>query len=312
MATETQRHRAERENGLVDIFSHYSSVSPCLCGKSAPLYRTNSERVNLMKRVTLILAFAILAAITSAAQDKPKTDTPAKPESAPAAKTDAKPEALPTVDDILAKYVTALGGKEAIEKIKSRSVKCSFNLEAFGVADAPMEMFYKAPNKRSMKIDVPGFGAVVGVFNGATAWSSDPMNGLRELSGAELAQTKREADFHLELNLKQHFTKLEVKSKEKVGSYETYLIEATSNEAPPVKYYFDVNTGLLVRQDGEEESPQGKVLMENYMDDYKAVDGVKIAHTLKRVNPMMTVVIKVTEVKNNVEIEEAKFAKPSN
>jgi hypothetical protein len=51
---------------------------------------------------------------------------------------------------------------------------------------------------------------------------------------------------------------------------------------------------------------------ESYLDDYKVVDGVKIPHTLKQVNPAMTMVIKITEVKNNVEIEEAKFAKPSN
>lgn len=279
---------------------------------TAPPHGANSERVNLMKRITLILVFAILAVVPSVAQDKPKTDATAKPEPAPAAKTDAKPEALPTVDDILAKYVTAIGGKEAIEKITSRSMKCSLNLEAFGVADAPVEIFHKAPNKSSFKLEIPGFGTIVSVYNGATAWSSDPMNGLRELSGPELAQTKREADLHIELNFKQYFSKLEVKGKEKVGSYETYLIEATSNEGSPVKYYFDVNTGLLVRQDGEEETPQGKVLMENYLDDYKAVDGVKIPHTRKRVNPMMTVVMKVTEVKSNVEIEEAKFAKPSN
>jgi hypothetical protein len=254
----------------------------------------------------------MFAAVTSAAQDKPKTDVPAKPETAPAAKTDAKAEALPNVDDILGKYVTAVGGKEAIEKITSRSMRFSFSIDAFGVADAPMEIFYKAPNKRSMKIDVPGFGVVLSVFNGATAWSSDPMSGLRELSGAELAQLKRESDFHQELNLKKYYTKLEVKGKEKVGSYETYLVEATPAEGSPTKYYFDVATGLLVRQDGEEESPQGKAMVENYMDDYKAVDGVKIAHSLKRVNPMMTVVIKLTEVKNNVEIDEAKFAKPAN
>jgi hypothetical protein len=265
-----------------------------------------------MKRIVLILAFAMFAAVASAAQDKPKTDAAAKPETAPAAKADAKAEALPAVDDILAKYVNAIGGKEAIEKITSRVIKGSFNLEAFGVTDAPMEIFTKAPNKNASKIDVPGFGVVTRVFNGSTGWSSDPMSGLRELSGAELATFKRESDFHLELNLKKYYTKLEVKGKEKVGSYETYLVEATPAEGTPTKYYFDVATGLLVRQDGEEENPQGKAMVENYLEDYKVVDGVKMAHTLKRVNPQMSFVIKLTEIKNNVEIDEAKFAKPSN
>ena len=104
---------------------------------------------------------------------------------------------------------------------------------------------------------------------------------------------------------------MEVKGKEKVGSYETYLIEATPAEGSPEKFYFDVNTGLLVRHDAEAETPQGKMMMEAYLDDYKAVDGVQIPHTTKTVSPAMTFVIKFTEVKNNVEIDNAKFNKPS-
>ena len=261
-----------------------------------------------MKRITLILAFAMIGAITSVAQDKPKTDAP---EPAKTEKTAAKAGALPTVDEILENYVKAAGGKEAIEKITSRSIKGSFSLEAFGVTDAPVEILAKAPDKSSSKIDIPGFGVVNRVFNGATGWSSDPMTGLRELTGVELAQLKRGSDLHGELNLKKHYTKLEVKGKEKVGPYETYLIEATPEEGSPGKLYFDVNTGLLVRQDEEAESPQGKMMTEVYMDDYKVVDGVKIAHTLKQVNSAMTFVIKFTEVKNNIEIDEAKFGKPS-
>ena len=267
-----------------------------------------------MKRIALILAFAMSATLTSAAQDKPKSDAPGKPEApkSEAPKADAKDAALPTVDAILDKYVKALGGKEAIEKITSRSIKGSFDIEALGVTGAPVEMFAKAPNKNSTKINIPGFGAVNRVFNGAAGWHSDPAGGLRELSGVELAQMKRASDFYADLNYNKHYAKMEVKGKEKVGSYETYVIEATPAEGSPEKLYFAVDTGLLVRHDMETESPEGKAPSENYMDDYKVVDGVKIPHVIKFVNPMISWAIKFTEVKNNVEVDEAKFNKPSN
>jgi hypothetical protein len=120
----------------------------------------------LMKRITLILAFAMLAAFTSVAQEKPKTDAP---------KTDAKAVALPTVDKILDNYVKALGGKEAIEKITSRSVKGTFDIEAMSIS-APVEMYAKAPNKTAMKIDVPNIGVVNRVFDGSSGWDSSPMS----------------------------------------------------------------------------------------------------------------------------------------
>jgi zinc protease len=272
------------------------------------------RRGDFVKRITLIMAFAMFAAFTSAAQEKPKADAPGKAETPKAAepKTDAKAAALPTVDDIFANHIKAVGGKEAIEKITSRSMKGSFEVEAYGVTGAPVEIFAKAPNKSAMKIDISGFGVVNQVFDGATGWDSNPMTGLRELSGAELARMKRGSDFYRELNYKKYYTKMIVKGREKVGSYETYLIEATPAEGSIEKLYFDVDTGLLVRRDGEEESPQGKVLLENYLEDYKVVDGVKIPHVMKRVNPAMTIVIKFTEVNNNVEIDDATFNKPSN
>ena len=267
-----------------------------------------------MKRIALILAFSTLAAFTSAAQEKPKPDAQGKPEApkADATKTDTKAAALPSVDEILDKHVKAAGGKEAIEKINSRSMKGAFDLEAFGVTGAPVEMFAKAPNKNATKIDVPNFGVVNIIFDGATGWNSDPMNGVRELSGVELAQLKRRSDFYGTLNIKKQYAKMDVKGKEKVGSSESYVIEATPDEGVPEKLYFDVNTGLLVRHDIEIEGPQGKMAAEIYTDDYKVVEGVKIPHTLKQVNPMFAMTMKFTEIKTNVEIDEAKFNKPSN
>jgi zinc protease len=267
-----------------------------------------------MKQITLTLAFAILATITSAAQENPKKDAQGKPEApkSEAPKTDAKAADMPAVDVILANHAKAVGGKEAIEKITSRSMKGSFDLEAFGVTGAPVEMFAKAPNKTATKIDIPGFGVVNRVFDGAAGWHSDPSSGLRELSGVELAQTKRGSDFYADLNYKKHYPKMEVKGKEKVGSYETYVIEATPAEGSPEKLYFDVSAGLLVRVDAETESPEGRIPSETYLDDYRPVDGVKIPHLMKFVTPAISWVMKFTEVKNNVEIDEAKFKKPSN
>jgi hypothetical protein len=134
---------------------------------------------------------------------------------------------------------------------------------------------------------------------------------LRELSGEELAVLKREADFYQPLNFKKHFSKLEVKGKETVGSSETYVLIATPAEGGPEKLYFDVATGLLVRQDAERETAQGKMATEEYFEEYKAVGGVMVPHVMKIVSPMFALKLKFNEIKANVEIDEAKFNKPS-
>jgi hypothetical protein len=267
-----------------------------------------------MKRIALFLLFACIVGFSSlaAAQDKPKTETkPADAKPADAKPADAKPAAgLPSSDEILDKFVAAIGGKDAVLKQNSHVMKGSFDIEAMGVSGT-VEVYTKAPNKNAVVVTIPSFGVFNQVYDGDKGWSLNPMEGLRELSGGELAAAKRRSDFYTALNYKKNYSKLTVTGKEKVGASEAYVIEATPAEGAPEKLYFDVATNLLVRHDFEAESPQGKIPTESYIEDYKAVDGVKLPHTMKQVSPVFSMSMKFTEVKTNVPIEDAKFGKPS-
>jgi zinc protease len=258
-----------------------------------------------MKRIFMTVLIASLLIVAVAAQEKPKNEPP---KATPSTST----EDLPSVDQILEKYVKSVGGKEALEKITSRAVKGTFEIEAMNVK-ANFENYMKAPNKSTTIVTVPDFGTFIEVYDGANGWKVNPMEGgLREISGLELTEMKLDAELLTELNLKKNFPKMVVTGKEKAGSYDTYVIEATPAEGGAEKLYFDVTTGLLVRQDHERSSSQGKQMIETYFDDFKAVDGVKLAHTIKAVQPEITFLIKFTEVKQNAPIEETKFNKPAN
>ncbi|HZM91178.1 MAG TPA: hypothetical protein VFF31_31950 [Blastocatellia bacterium] len=217
--------------------------------------------------------------------------------------------ALPTADQILEKYVQTLGGKAALEKITSTASKGTFEIPAFG-ATGSAEMWEKAPNKTALKLDIPGFGLVLEGFNGTVAWSQDPQSGLREKTGAELAATKLDADFYKPLRLKQLYPKIAVKGKEKVGDKDMYVLTATPAEGSPETWYFDAATGLLAQMDLERESPQGKMAVQVFQEDYKEVDGIKIPHTVRQVTSAFTIIIKLQEVKHNVAVDETKFNKP--
>jgi hypothetical protein len=137
------------------------------------------------------------------------------------------------------------------------------------------------------------------------------MMGLREKSGPELAAVLRNADIHAAIKTRQLYSKLELKGNEKVGDRETYVILATPAEGAPVKMYFDTQTGLIARTATELETPQGQFHVEVTLDDYREVDGVKIPFTARQETSMGSAVIKLTEVKHNVAIDDAKFNKPS-
>ena len=253
-----------------------------------------------MKRI-LAIAFVCLAiavaAFAQGNQQKPAADPK------PAAK-------LPTVDQILDKYVQAIGGKAAVEKQTSRIAKGSFEIPAFG-ASGTAEIYAKAPNKTATTINVAGYGVVQEVFDGKTGWSSDPQNGLREKSGAELAATKLDAEFHKSIKLKQLYPKIVVKGTDKVGDKEVYVVEGTPAESSAETWYFDTQTGLILREDAERESPQGKQAIQVFLEDYRDVDGVKMPFSIRQVTSAFTLNIKMDEIKNNVPVDDAKFNKPA-
>jgi outer membrane lipoprotein-sorting protein len=251
-----------------------------------------------MKRILTIVLLCSAVAVTALAQGKEK---PADPK--PAA-------ALPSVDQILDKYVQAIGGKAAIEKLTSRVSKGSFELPAFG-ASGTVEIYEKAPNKTVAIINVAGFGVVQEAFDGKVGWAQDPQNGLREKAGIELAAAKLDAEFQKPLKIKQLYAKIVVKGKDKVGDKEVYVVEATPSESSAETWYFDTQSGLMLRQDAEREGPQGKQNVQVFLDNYKEVDGVKLPFSLHQVTPAFTIDIKIEDVKHNVPVDDAKFVKPA-
>lgn len=221
----------------------------------------------------------------------------------------AQPAAdLPTVDQILAKSIEATGGKAAEEKLTSRVAKGTIDVVTFGVS-GPVEMYAKAPNKVFTRSTFEGYGEVLQGYDGKVGWMKTPDAGLRELSGAELDRTKRGADFYRGLHLKDLYAKMSVTGKGKVGDREAFIIEATPAAGAAEKFYFDTQTGLLLRTDSPDDSGGQNATT---LEDYKEVDGVKIPHTIRTESPAISLVIKFTEVKHGVEIDEAKFAKPAN
>ena len=250
-----------------------------------------------MKRTIVTLALVLLGAVSVLGQAKPDADKkPAAP--------------MPTADEVLEKSIKAVGGKEAIMKITSRVEKGMFELPSMGVS-TPVEVYAKAPNKAYFFLDVPSYGVVQDGFDGTTAWAQDPQSGLREKTGTELAEVKLDEDFYRAVKLKELYSKRELKGVESVGGREAYVVVLTPTGGSAEKLYFDKENGLLVQRDMERDGGQGRGPVQQFLSDYKEVDGVKVPHTLRIVSGIGEIILKITEIKHNVAVEDSKFSKPA-
>ena len=221
----------------------------------------------------------------------------------------------PTVDQILERYVQAIGGKAAIEKVTTRVMKGALELTPSGdtgsIVPGTVEIDMKAPNKRMVASNVPGSGADQRGYNGTAGWYVDPDEGPKDLTGSDLDAIKSEAEFYRELKLKDLYSKMAVAGKASVGNGQAYIVDATLPDGSLEKFYFDVQSGLLVRDDSPVVIPdEGQTTQESLLEDYRDVDGLKLPFTIRRARPDGDSTIKFTEIRNNVPIDDAKFEKP--
>ncbi len=237
-----------------------------------------------------LIAFALVFAGAAAAQDA------------------ANPPAL-TAEQILDKSIEAAGGRASMEKITSTVSKFTIDVTFAGVT-ATSVAYAKAPNKRAMTITIEGYGNIREGFDGTNAWGETPEAGLRDFTGERLEQAKRQAIFNAALKWRETYPKAELKGKEKVGEREAWAIILTPKTGKPMTEYIDAETFLPIRQVMSVIGDQGEYEATNDVSDYREVDGVKVPFLIRQTSPMGDIIIKVAEVKNNVEIDDANFAKP--
>ena len=215
--------------------------------------------------------------------------------------------AQPTADQILDKYLQAIGGAEALQKISSRVEKGNIN---FGGHQFPIEVFAKAPDKRFSLVHGPN-GDSITATDGHTGWLGNGDRPPQDMNETESNAFKLDADFRLATDLKQIFTQLRVGRPDKVADKEVNQLIGVKQGQPPVRFFFDAQSGLLVRMVRYAETPLGRNPTQVDYADYRDSGGVKIPYQWTVARPAGRFTIKVDQVQHNVPIDDAKFSKPA-
>ena len=229
--------------------------------------------------------------------------------------------ALPTVDQILAKYVQALGGEAALRKVTSRTITGTQYIPTGpgGTVPTPasVERYLKAPNLAVTIYRAPTYAISQG-FDGTSAWSQDQAGRVTEPVKLDVGRAARAADFYEPLNLKREYPQMTVRGIEHVNGHDAYLVVGVPQGDLPESLYFDMNTGLLLRKQTVLPTPIGDSPYQADFDDYRDTgSGVKFPFLIHmspsnaRTELAPEAMLRVTKVEDNKAIEDAKFAKPA-
>jgi photosynthetic reaction center cytochrome c subunit len=216
-----------------------------------------------------------------------------------------KESAGPTPDQLLDKYLQAAGGAAAIDKITSRVMKGTIEV---GGHSLPIEIYAK-DGKRISFTHLPE-GDSVTAFNGHEGWLASPGRPLREMHAGDLDGASIDADLHLAIDLKQMFSQTQRRGTEKIGDEETYVVVGQRDTKPPIRLYFDEQTGLLTRMVRFDETALGRLPTQIDYADYRDANGVKFPYRWTLARPGGRFTIQVSELQQNIPVDDAKFVKP--
>jgi len=219
-----------------------------------------------------------------------------------------------TAEQVLSKYVQALGGAAALSKLTSFTGKGTYEGFDSDFGKVAFDIYAKAPNLRTTVVHMNG-GDATTTFDGHEAWAAAPADlvpvPLVPLSGQDLLGARLDAELAFPAQIKQTLTDWRAGFPAvTLDGHDADVIEGKMG-GTRIKLYFDKQTGLLVRQVRYVDTMVGTVTTHVVYSDYRPVAGVKVPFQwqLTWVDGQST--IKLTSVQPNAAIDAAKFAKPA-
>ncbi len=209
-----------------------------------------------------------------------------------------------TAEEVVNNYVTAIGGKDAISKIKDLTM--TLTGEAQG-ASLEIIIQKKIPGKFMQVVNVVGMGEVQKQVCDGTKVRASGMQGSEDITDPEKVKpVTMQALIAPEAEYVSMGAKLAYIGKEKVNTADAHKIEVTIGTVKMTEFY-DAASGLKVRQVITIEGPMGSQTITSDFSDYKDVSGVKMPYKLNQDLGMMQLGLTVTKIEVNTNLADALF-----
>jgi hypothetical protein len=225
------------------------------------------------------------------------------------------PVGAPSADQVLGKYIQALGGAQRLASVTSFVGKGTY--EGFDTEGDkfPVEIYAKAPNQRTTVVHLRA-GDYIRTYDGRNAWNTSagtllPIPVLL-LTGGDLEGAKMDASLSFPGQIKQ--TLKDWRSgfpSTTVDDKDVDVIQGSSADNSPVKLYFDKKSGLLLRLVRYTDTALGFNPTQIDYADYRDVSGVKMPFRLTVTWTDGRSTIEMSELRANVSIDAAEFSKPA-
>jgi len=217
---------------------------------------------------------------------------------------------VPSADEILDKYISAIGGRQRVSSLTSLVAKGTS--AGYGPEGTrPIEIFAKAPNQRTTILHTLD-GDSTTTTDGRVAWSAGPHRpvAVLALTGGELDGVTLEAELSFPARIKETLSGWRVGPPTEIDGNTVQVVQAQRPGGALATFYFDSESGLLVRLVRYASSKVGRLPTQIDYADYRDVAGIKVPFHLKVTWLDGLEDVTLTDVQVNVSVDAGRFAKP--
>lgn len=222
---------------------------------------------------------------------------------------DAPHESLnqPSLEDVIAKYISARGGADAIGGLVSLEERGTFSADSRGF---PIEVYRTQSAHSASVIHFPGADRIT-AFDGVSGWIALPGRPTRTMTSGEVDVARVDANLQFALNLTKIFSEIKLTGMSKVGSEDTVLLSGRRPGLPQVEMYFGVSSGLLLRIVYYSPATLGLNPTQIDYSDYREIRGVKIPFHWTSATPTGQFSVQIESAQANEAIPEKVFSMPA-
>jgi hypothetical protein len=224
-----------------------------------------------------------------------------------------------TAEQILSNYFKAVGGQDSAADAKAVVYKVIVersqgrtNAVWQQILPTTQEVTTKGRDKYLVKITTPQ-GIVMQGIDGTVGWVRDN-NGSRELSPGELAQVKQTAALYQAIKVIDEPAQMRVDGMERLGDRDVYVLAVAPGPQRIRKYFFDAQTGLLLRRITTTDTMLAPLPEQVDFEDYRDVGGVKLPFTIRTsgLAAFTTATRRFTDIKFSAALDDDVFKMPAN
>jgi hypothetical protein len=216
-----------------------------------------------------------------------------------------------TVEEVIEKYSTAMGGLDAFNKINT--AKMTGTITTSGLT---MPMTTQVVQNKAMRTDVNANGkAIINVYNNGKGWKINPMAGVlvkTEVTGSELSGFKTQTSLVNNLmDYKSRGHQAELLGQEDVEGVKTLKVKLTNKDDKKATVYFITALDyLLIKSISTKETQGQEYEIETFYADMKTIDGLKFSMSLlQKIKGQLYLSVKWNKIELGVPVDERIFEK---